>query len=83
MRKLKLNLEDLDITSFEADSSAAPSRGTVNGASDDGKVPIATAVRCPTVASCDATGCYNGWDTCGQTCECIAGTTTIDHVICP
>jgi hypothetical protein len=56
MKKLKLNVENLAVESFEANTARAKSRGTVHGAS-------APSVTCTVVLFTDLLSCWD-WSCC-------------------
>jgi hypothetical protein len=61
--KLKLNVEDLRVDTFEAERAAADRRGTVraNGTDDSDGQPFCSGGACATMASC--------YETCGLSCN--------------
>jgi hypothetical protein len=61
--KLKLNVEDLRVDTFEAERAPDRRRGTVraNGATDSNGQPFCSGFDCPTLASC--------YETCGLSCN--------------
>jgi hypothetical protein len=74
MRKLKLNLEALAITTFDTDAAPAQARGTVQGHYN---IP-ANSANCETaLASCDYSACPNIYNTCGYSCNCVTDTDNV------
>jgi hypothetical protein len=66
MRKLSLDLDDLEVESFSAEDTPAE-RGTVVGQNAQGTVQLDCTVICWGTQLC-TTGCYTWWLSCGGTC---------------
>jgi hypothetical protein len=97
MRKLKLDLDQLTVDSFDTIPSEEPTRGTVEAHSHLCVSPFETCVdlqcptgtcgaTCATCASCDSCNatCYTCYNTCGDSCQgtCVSCLTECEPVSC-
>ncbi len=78
MKKVKLDLDTLSVTSFGTDAAPEQARGTVLGR---GYAPPPETHTCETAqASCQYSACANIYNTCGYSCDCV--TSTANDVFC-
>lgn len=80
MRKLKLDLDALEIESFETDETAE-ARGTVEGRNPP---PVQTEATCGQYTCGNEYTCAQ-WYTCANTCadSCNCGGTSLNNTLCP
>jgi hypothetical protein len=69
MKKVRLNLDALKVTSFDTETSPRGERGTVRA---HGNVPAETGA-----VSCYYSGCANIYNTCGWSCNCVTDTDNV------
>lgn len=70
MRKLKLSLEDLTVSTFETVQAPEGRPGTVKA---NGYIPVQETNTCETAAaSCYNTQCANWFDSCQPSCNCVS-----------
>ncbi|HEX8391320.1 MAG TPA: hypothetical protein VF665_03095 [Longimicrobium sp.] len=77
MPKLKLDLDELAVTSFDVDDNGGSlERGTVEG---QGIKPVQeTEYNCETgQASCYYSACANIYNSCGYSCNCVTNTDNV------
>jgi hypothetical protein len=79
MKKIKLDLDALSVTSFDTDATTEPRAGSVVA---HGRIPVEeTYYTCETAGpSCYHSACPNVFNTCGYSCDCV--TTTGNPVFC-